>query len=72
MTDLHDLHLGDIVRATSKFGLTNHTLVLLSELKHISTDDGEDWFLTWETMGAENPNFKLRLSTQFFNIEKLT
>jgi len=72
MTDLHDLHLGDIVRATSKYGLTNHTLVLLSELKHIATDDGEDWFLTWETMGAENPSFKLRLSTQFFNIEKLT
>jgi len=72
MTNLHDLHLGDIVRATSKYGLTNHTLVLLSELKHIPTDDGEDWFLTWETMGAENPSFKLRLSTQFFNIEKLT
>ena len=72
MTNLHDLHLGDIVRATSKYGLTNHTLVLLSELKHISTDDGEDWFLVWETMGAENPSFKLRLSTQFFNIEKLT
>lgn len=72
MTDLHNLHLGDIVEATSKFGLRNHTLVLLSELKHISTDDGEDWFLSWETMGAENPNFKLRLSTQFFNIEKLT
>ena len=72
MTDLYDLHLGDIVEATSKFGLRNHTLVLLSELKHIPSDNGEDWFLTWETMGAENPNFKLRLSTQFFNIEKLT